>query len=34
LQTSNLGDNSNFGIDFGAYPANQKNYNIGVNVSF
>lgn len=34
LQASNLGDNSNFGIDFGNYPANQKNYNIGVNLTF
>jgi TonB-dependent starch-binding outer membrane protein SusC len=34
LQGSNLGDNSNFGIDFGNYPANQKNYNIGVNLTF
>lgn len=34
LQASSLNDNSNFGIDFGNYPANQKNFNIGVNVSF
>jgi len=34
LQGSDLNNNSNFGIDFGNYPANQKNYNIGVNVSF
>ncbi|MDQ2721352.1 MAG: TonB-dependent receptor [Bacteroidota bacterium] len=34
LQGSNLGDNTNFGIDFGNYPANQKNYTVGVNVSF
>ena len=34
LTTSNLRDNTNFGIDFGNYPSNQKNYNIGVNVSF
>lgn len=34
LQNSNLNDNTSFGIDFGNYPANQKNYNIGVNVTF
>lgn len=34
LQGSSLSDNSNFGIDFGNYPANQKNYNVGVNVTF
>lgn len=34
LQGSDLNNNSNFGIDFGNYPANQKNFNIGVNVSF
>lgn len=34
LTGSNLGDNSNFGIDFGNYPANQKGYNIGINLSF
>ncbi|WP_207512366.1 SusC/RagA family TonB-linked outer membrane protein [Longitalea luteola] len=34
LTTSNLRDNTNFGIDFGNYPSNQKNYNVGVNVSF
>jgi len=34
LQTSNLNDNTNFGIDFGNYPANQKNYNIGIQVTF
>jgi len=34
LSGSNLGDNSNFGIDFGNYPANQKGWNIGINLSF
>jgi hypothetical protein len=34
LQTSNFGDNSNFGIDFGNYPANQKMFTVGVNLSF
>jgi TonB-dependent starch-binding outer membrane protein SusC len=34
LTGSNLGDNSNFGIDFGNYPANQKMYTFGVNLSF
>jgi TonB-linked SusC/RagA family outer membrane protein len=34
LQGSDLGNNSNFGIDFGNYPANQKNYNIGVSLTF
>ncbi len=34
LQNSNLNDNTSFGIDFGNYPANQKNYNIGLNVTF
>lgn len=34
LQASDLGNNSNFGIDFGNYPANQKNYNVGVSVTF
>jgi hypothetical protein len=34
LPASNLGDNSNFGIDFGNYPSNQKNFLIGVNLSF
>jgi len=28
------GSNSAFGMDFGNYPNNQKNYNIGVSVSF
>ncbi len=34
LQGSDLNNNSNFGIDFGNYPANQKSFNIGVNVGF
>ncbi|HTI08420.1 MAG TPA: TonB-dependent receptor [Puia sp.] len=34
LTTSKSTDNTNFGIDFGNYPANQKNYNIGVQLGF
>ncbi|MBO9198956.1 MULTISPECIES: SusC/RagA family TonB-linked outer membrane protein [Niastella] len=34
LTGSDLKDNSNFGIDFGNYPANQKNWLVGVNLSF
>jgi hypothetical protein len=34
LVGSNLGDNRSFGIDFGNYPANQKGFNFGVNLSF
>ncbi len=34
LQGSSLTDNSNFGIDFGNYPANQKMFNVGVNLAF
>ena len=34
LQTSDLGNNTNFGIDFGNYPANQKFYSVGVNLTF
>lgn len=34
LSASDLNNNTNFGIDFGNYPANQKNYNIGVNLAF
>jgi TonB-dependent starch-binding outer membrane protein SusC len=34
LQGSNLNDQTNIGIDFGNYPANQKTYIIGVNLSF
>jgi hypothetical protein len=28
------GSNAAFGIDFGNYPNNQRNINIGVNVTF
>ncbi len=34
LVNSDLNNNTNFGIDFGNYPNNQKNYNIGVNLTF
>ena len=34
LQGSSLSNNTNFGIDFGNYPANQKNFNVGVNLAF
>jgi TonB-linked SusC/RagA family outer membrane protein len=34
LTGANLSDNSNFGIDLGNYPANQKGFIIGVNLSF
>ena len=34
LTPSNLGSNTNFGIDFGNYPSNQKTYLLGVNLSF
>ena len=34
LTGSDLGDNTNFGIDFGNYPANQRGFNFGVNLSF
>ena len=34
LQQSDLGDNSNFGIDFGNYPSNQKQFLFGINASF
>ena len=34
LQQSDLGNNSNFGIDFGNYPSNQKMYLFGINASF
>jgi len=34
LTGSDLKDNSNFGIDFGNYPANQKNFLVGINLSF
>jgi hypothetical protein len=28
------GSNTSFGIDYGNYPNNQKNFNFGVNVTF
>jgi hypothetical protein len=34
LTSSDRYNNSNFGIDFGNYPANQKMYLVGVNLSF
>ena len=34
LQQSDLSNNSNFGIDFGNYPSNQKMYLFGINASF
>jgi TonB-linked SusC/RagA family outer membrane protein len=34
LQQSDLNNNSNFGIDLGNYPANQKMYLFGINASF
>ena len=34
LQGSGLPQSSNFGIDLGNYPANQKNFNLGVNLTF
>lgn len=34
LQNSNLTDNTSFGIDFGNYPANEKRYTLGVQVTF
>jgi len=34
LTGSDFSDNTNFGIDFGNYPANQRGFNVGVNVSF
>jgi TonB-dependent starch-binding outer membrane protein SusC len=34
LTGSDFRDNTNFGIDFGNYPSNQKNYLVGVNVGF
>ncbi len=34
LQGSNLNDQTNFGIDQGNYPANQKTYMVGLNVTF
>jgi hypothetical protein len=34
LQGSNLNDQTNIGIDLGNYPANQKTYIVGVNLTF
>jgi len=34
IQPSDLNNNTNFGIDFGNYPANQKTYLIGVQATF
>ncbi len=34
LQQSDLNNNSNFGIDLGNYPSNQKMYLFGINASF
>lgn len=34
LQPSDLNNNTNFGIDFGNYPANQKTYLLGVQATF
>lgn len=34
LQTSDINNNTNFGIDLGNYPSNQKSYNVGVNLGF
>jgi TonB-linked SusC/RagA family outer membrane protein len=34
LINSDLNNNTNFGIDFGNYPANQKNFNFGINLTF
>lgn len=34
LINSDVNNSTTFGIDYGNYPANQKNYNIGVNLSF
>jgi TonB-linked SusC/RagA family outer membrane protein len=34
IQPSDLNNNTNFGIDFGNYPANQKIYLIGVQATF
>ena len=34
LVPSDLNNNTNFGIDFGNYPSNQKTYIVGVNLSF
>jgi hypothetical protein len=34
LQSSDNNNNTNFGIDFGNYPANQQQWLVGVNLSF
>ena len=34
LSSSSLSDNTNFGIDFGNYPSNQRGFNFGVNLTF
>ena len=34
LQTSNFNDNTNFGIDFGNYPNNQRSFLAGVSLNF
>ncbi|MEO6838214.1 MAG: TonB-dependent receptor [Ginsengibacter sp.] len=34
LQQSDLNNNSNFGIDFGNYPSNQKEYLFGISATF
>jgi len=34
LQTSDLSDQTNFGIDFGNYPNNQPMYTFGINLGF
>ena len=34
LINSDLNNNTNFGIDFGNYPANQRNFNFGINLTF
>ncbi|HVU95753.1 MAG TPA: TonB-dependent receptor [Puia sp.] len=34
LQGANLSDQTNFGIDLGNYPANQKTYVLGINLTF
>lgn len=34
LSGANLGNNASFGIDLGNYPANQKQYSVGVNLTF
>ena len=34
LQNSSISNNTSFGIDFGNYPANEKRYSVGVQVTF